>query len=59
MLEMRDGIARNMIPHTTPKMKELAPPAIRKHKPTPRLVKVSIDTTIALVDGKATLLIRL
>jgi hypothetical protein len=41
-------------------MKELiVHPASRKHTPTPTLVSVSIDARIALVDGKATLLIKL
>ena len=56
---MRDGIAKKTTPHITPEMKELGPPAIRKHKPTPMLVKLSIEATIALVDGKATRLIKL
>jgi len=59
MLEISDGNAKKTIPQITPETKELGPLAIRKHKPTPMLVKVSIEITIALVDGNATRLIKL
>jgi len=57
---MMDGSARKVIPHITPETKELVlPRAIRKQRPTPKLVSVTIDVAIALVDGKATLRIKL
>ena len=59
-METRDGIARKTIPHITPEMKELMlQRAITKHMPTPKLVNVNMEPAIALVDGKATLLMRL
>ena len=60
VFEIIDGSARKIIPHITPEVKELMlQRAIRKQMPTPRLVSVTIDTEIAAVDGKATLLIKL
>jgi hypothetical protein len=55
-----DGIARKIIPHNIPEANELkVPPAIKKHMPTPTLVSVTIETPIDIVDGKATLRIKL
>lgn len=60
MLESIDGNARKTIPHITPEANELmVQRAIRKQMPTPKLVSVTIDATIANVDGKATRLIKL
>ena len=60
VFEIIDGSARKIIPHITPEVKELMlQRAIRKQMPTPRVVSVTIDTEIAAVDGKATLLIKL
>ena len=60
MFEMIDGSARKSIPHTTPEKKELMlQRAIRKQIPTPALVNATIDAAIAVVEGKATLRIKL
>ena len=59
-MEIRVGHARNVRPQVTPERKEkLLRLTIRKQTPTPRLVRVTIDTRIVLVDGNATRRIRL
>jgi len=57
---MIDGRARKTIPQIIPEIKEVKlQRAIRKQRPTPTVVRVTIDEAIAVVDGNATRRIKL
>lgn len=59
-LDIIEGIAKKAIPHFIPRLNASKDQrVIRKQTPIPIVVKNAIEARMALVEGNATLLIRL